>query len=226
MRRSPWSGYDRRGRWSGGDAVLCAVPRMRPGTVIGCCASFLVAGVMLARGFVGVLPSRPVYLLLGGVLAGTALLGLVVDHISVVVRAERPDHVLVAELDRSRRHGHPLTLVSVRCDDAVALEVVSRLRTTDRAWRAGDVLFVLLVETDGAGAAPFAARLAPLVAAKDVRCASFPADAVTSEGLFAHLAPPVDEVTELEGGVVIADTGPEPADLDGALGDVPRLAGG
>lgn len=226
MRRSPWSGYDRRGRWSGGDAVLCAVPRMRPGTVLGCCVSLLVAGVMLARGFVGMLPSRPVYLILGGVLAGTALLGLVVDHISVVVRGERPDHVLVAELDRSRRHGHPLTLVSVRCDDAVALEIVSHLRTTDRAWRAGDVLFVLLVETDRAGAAPFAARLAPLVSTAAVRWASFPTDAVTSDGLYARLAEPADDAPDLEGGVVIPDTGPEVADLDGAMGETPHLAGG
>lgn len=226
MKRSPWSGFDRRGRWSGGDAVLCAVPRMRPGTVVGCCVSLLVAGVMLARGFVGMLPSRPVYLALGGVLAGTALLGLVVDHISVVVRGERPDHVLVAELDRSRRHGHPLTLVSIPCDDAVALEVVSHLRTTDRAWRAGGVLFVLLVETDRAGASPFAARLARLVPADAVRWAAFPADAVTSDGLYARLSRPAEDAPELEGGVVIADTGPEAADLDGALGEAPRLAGG
>ncbi|QYG92244.1 hypothetical protein HC251_07200 [Iamia sp. SCSIO 61187] len=226
MRRSPWSGYDRRGRWSGGDAVLCAVPRMRPGTVLGCCVSLLVAGVLLARGFVGMLPSRPVYLILGGILAATALLGLVVDHISVVVRGERPDHVLVAELDRSRRHGHPLSLASVRCDDDAALEVVSHLRTTDRAWRAGEVLYVLLVETDRPGAARFAARLAPLVPPTDVRWASFPTDAVTSDGLYSRLADPSDETVEPERGVVIADTGPEAADLDGTMGEAPRLAGG
>lgn len=190
MSRSPRPAHDRRGRWSGTDAVLCAVPRVRPGTVLGCTVSLLVAGVLLARGFVGMLPSRPVYLLLGGILVATALLGLAVDHVSVVVRAERPDHVLVAELDRSRRHGHPLTLVSVPCDDDVALEVVSHLRTTDRAWRSGDVLFVLLVETDRAGAGTFAARMAPLVATDAVRWASFPTDAVTSDGLFAHLGRP------------------------------------
>lgn len=221
MRRSPWSGYDRRGRWGAGDAVLCAVPRMRPGTVLGCCVSLLVAGVMLARGFVGIAPSRPMYLALGGILAGTALLGLVVDHISVVVRAERPDHVLVAELDRSRRHGHALTLVAVRCDDEVALDVVSHLRTTDRAWRAGDVLYVLLVETDRAGAAPFAERLAPLVTPDAVRWASFPTDAVTSDGLYARLGRTSDDPSELEGGIVLADTGPDATDLD-----APRLAGG
>lgn len=224
MRRSPWSGYDRRGRWSGGDAVLCAVPRMRPGTVLGCCVSLLVAGVLLARGFVGVLPSRPVYLLLGGVLAGTALLGLVVDHISVVVRAERPDHVLVAELDRSRRHGHPLTLVSVRCDEAVGLEVVSHLRTTDRAWRAGEVLFVLLVETDREGAAPFASRMASLVAPDAIRQASFPADAVTSDGLYARLSAPADGLPDVEAGTVIAETGSDPAIA--IAGDLPRVVGG
>lgn len=218
MRSSPWAGYDRRGRWSGGDAVLCAVPRMRPGTVLGCVVSLLVAGVLLARGFVGILPSRPVYLILGGILAGTAVLGLVVDHVSVVVRGERPDHVLVAELDRSRRHGHPLTLVSVPCDEAVGLEVVSHLRTTDRAWRSGDVLFVLLIETDRPGAEPFAARLAGLVDPDTVRWASFPEDAVTSDGLYARLSRTVAAAPELEGGVVIAETGPDPADLDGALG--------
>jgi hypothetical protein len=206
--------------------VLCAVPRMRPGTVLGCVVSLLAAGVLLARGFVGMLPSRPVYLLLGGILAGTALLGLVIDHISVVVRAERPDHVLVAELDRSRRHGHPLALVSVPCDDAVGLDVVSHLRTTDRAWRAGDVLFVLLVETDRFGSAPFAARLADLVDPESVRWACFPEDAVTSDGLYARLDRTIDDTPELEEGVVIDETGPDPADLDGVLGETPRLAGG
>jgi hypothetical protein len=176
--------------------------------------SLLVAGVLLARGFVGMLPSRPVYLILGGVLAGTALLGLVVDHISVVVRAERPDHVLVAELERSRRHGHPLTLVAVRCDDTVGLEVVSRLRTTDRAWRTGSELFVLLVETPPLGAAPFAERLEPLVAQDRVRWASFPDDAVTSDGLYARLGRPDAPVADLEEGLVLAETGPEPAELD------------
>lgn len=183
------------GRRVGGEAVLCAVPRMRPGTVVGCSVSLLAAGVLLARGFIGMLPSRPVYLLLGGILAATALLGLVVDHVSVVVRAQRPDHVLVAELDRSRRHGHPLTLVALRCDEATGLEVVSHTRTTDRSWRARGLLYVLLVETDGPGGAEFAGRLAPLVAPDDVRWASFPTDALTSEGLMARLdAPPDDRV--------------------------------
>lgn len=203
--------------------MLCAVPRMRPGTVLGCCVSLLVAGVLLARGFVGILPGRPVYLLLGGILAGTALLGLVVDHISVVVRAERPDHLLVAELDRSRRHGHSLTLVSVRCGEAVGLEVVSHLRTTDRAWRTGDVLFVLLVETDKEGAAPFASRMASLVAPDAIRQASFPADAMTSSGLYARLSAPTEVPQEVEGGVVIVETGPAPVDIAGSL---PRVAGG
>lgn len=178
---------DRRGRWSDGEAVLCAVPRMRPGTVLGACVSLLIAGVLLARGFVGALPSRPVYLVLGGALAGTALIGLVVDHVSVVVRAERPDHLLVTELDRSRRYGHSLTLVSVRCDQAIGLEVVSRLRTTDRAWWTGGRLYLLLVETDRDEAVRFVRRLEGLVGPETVRRASFPTDAVTTEGLYACL---------------------------------------
>lgn len=225
MKRSPWSAYDRHGRWSGGDAVLSPVPRMRPGTVLCFCVSLLVAGVLLARGFVGMLPSRPVYLLMGGILAGTALLGLVVDHISVVVRAERPDHVLVAELDRSRRHGHPLTLVSVPCDADVGLEVVSHLRTTDRAWRAGDLLFVLLVETDRDGGLAYADRLTPLVPVDSMRVATFPTDAVTSEGLYRCLTEPALPVPELEDGVVIAEPGPMTGDVDGVRSETPRLAG-
>ncbi len=216
MKRPPWSRPDPRARWEGRETVLCAAPRVRPGTVVGCCVSLLVAGVLLARGFVGILPSRPVYLILGGILAGTALLGLVVDHISIVVRRERPDHVLVAELERSRRHGHPLTLVAVRCSDTVGLEVVSRLRTTDRAWRAGSDLFVLLVETPRPGAAPFAERIEALVPREDVRWAAFPDDAVTSEGLFAVLSRSDTSVADLEEGLVIAETGPQPAELDRA----------
>lgn len=181
MNRAP-----RPGRWAT-DTVLCAVPRVRPGTVLGASVTLLVAGVLLARGLVGVLPSRPVSLLLGGVLVATALLGLTVDHVSVVVRPEHPDHVLVAELDRSRRHGHPLSLVALRCPAEVALDVVSHLRTTDRAWRTGGVLFAVLVETDGAGAAAFADRVVPLVPPDAVRWASFPEDAVTSDGLYARL---------------------------------------
>lgn len=172
------------------EAVMSPVPSMRPGTVLGCCVSLLVAGVLLARGFVGVLPSRPVYLALGGLLAATALASLVVDHVMVRVRGEAPDHVLVTELDRSRRYGHPLALVALEVDDLVDLRVVSRLRVTDRAWRRGRTLMVLLTETDRAQAGGFASRLGDLVTPGGVRIAAFPEDAVTADGLFGRLSEP------------------------------------
>ncbi len=176
----------RRGRAAAG-AVLSPAAGMRPGAVVGCSISLLVAGVLLARGFIGVLPGRPVYLLLGGLLAGTALLSLVIDHVAVRVRPEHPDHLLVAELDRSRRYQHPLALVTVRSDEVTALQVVSRLRSTDRAWRAGSTLVVLLSETDRRQAELFAARVDDVVDAPDIHVAAFPEDAVTADGLFAVL---------------------------------------
>lgn len=172
------------------DAVLSAKPTMRPGTVIGSSVSLVVAGVLLARGFVGVVPSRPLYLVMGGLLAGTALLSLVIDHVAVRVRAEQPDHALVSELDRSRRYGHPLALVTVRIEEVAGLRVVSRLRATDRAWRAGASLVVLLTDTDHDGAVLFADRLSDLVPSDQISVAAFPEDAVTADGLFASLAPP------------------------------------
>ncbi len=193
------------------DAVLSAAPRMRPGTVVGCCVSLLVAGILLARGFVGVLPSRPVYVALGGVLAATALLGLVIDHVSVRVRPDRPDQILVGELERSRRHGHALTLVTIACTHDVGLEVVTRLRTTDRAWRARGVLVVMLVETARPGAVEFLARLGGLVTREDVRVASFPTDAVTVDGLFDALARPHQEPADADdAGVRLAEADPDP----------------
>lgn len=178
------------GRGSATDAVLCPAPSMRPGAVVGCCVSLLAAGVLLARGFVGVLPSRPVYLALGGVLAGTALLTLVIDNVAVRVRAERPEHTLIDELGRCRRYGRPLALVEVRCPEQVVLQVVARLRTSDRAWRERGALLLLLTETDRQGAVRFATRLGGLVPLGGVRVASFPEDAVTAHGLVGALSAP------------------------------------
>lgn len=194
------------------DAVLSSRAGMRPGAVIGCCVSLVVAGVLLARGFVGVVPGRPVELLMGGLLAGTALLSLVIDHVAVRVRTERPDHVLVTELDRCRRYGHPLTLAEVRTDEVAALRIVSRLRTPDRAWRVGATLVVLLAETDGAGGLRFVDRLSDLVGANEVRLASFPEDAVTADGLYAALAPPPAEPTSrpVADGEALIDRVPTP----------------
>lgn len=172
---------------SGASVVFRPVSAMRSGQLVACSISLLVAGVLLARGFIGLIPSRPAFLLLGIGLGLSAVLGLVIDHVEVRTRAQRPDHVLVDEVNRSRRFGHHLSLVRVDCPEDTARWVVGRLRSTDWAWRRRGATYLLLVETDRGGALELIERQADHLPATAFRLAVFPDDAVTVGGLHAAL---------------------------------------
>ncbi|CAN5431734.1 hypothetical protein BH10ACT1_BH10ACT1_22630 [soil metagenome] len=171
------------------DQVLRPVSAMRPGQLVACSVSLLAAGFLLTRGFIGIVPGRPLFVILGVVLAASAVIGLAIDHVEVRSSRQRPDHALIDEVSRSRRFGHPLSLVSVRCPDATGTRLVGRMRGTDRAWRQRGQYIVMLPETDQEGAARFVRRIADLAPVDAVRLATFPDDAVTVDGLYASLHP-------------------------------------
>jgi hypothetical protein len=123
---------------------------------------------------------------------------------------EHPWTVLAFELERSRRYRHRLTVIRLVPDEAsgqgsarregrpglrrdgrrrdLLAAVRATLRSGDRAWSEGGAVFVLMPETDGAGAAAFVARARatlPQLAGAQVRLASFPEDGLTSQALRA-----------------------------------------
>lgn len=171
------------------EVVLRPVSAMRPGQVLACSVSLVAAGVLLTRGFIGVVPGRPVFVVLGILLGVSAVVGLAIDQVEVRASRQRPEHALIDEIARSRRFGHALALVSVPCTEAVGHRVVVRMRNTDRAWRHRGDLVVLMPETDEDGATRFARRIADLVPADHLRAAVFPTDAVTVDGLYEALRP-------------------------------------
>ncbi len=182
MRSRPLRGH--------GERVVRPVATMSRVQVAACSVSLLAAGVLLTHGFIGFVPGRPVFVVLGVVLGATAVAGLTFDHVSVQPIAARPDHVVIEELNRCRRWSHSLTLVSVRCSAEVGDRIVRRMRCEDRAWRQRGRLELLLVETDRIQAEAFLLRLADLVESENVKLASFPEDAVTIDELYARLRTP------------------------------------
>lgn len=164
---------------------------MRSGQVVACSVSLLAAGFLLTRGFIGLVPGRPVFVLLGIGLTASAVIGLAIDHVEVRASRQRPEHALVEELNRSRRHGHALSVAALPCTDDDGHRLVGRMRTTDRAWRRRRSMVVLLPETDAVGAARFVRRVTDLASGGNVRVATFPDDALTVDGLMAALHPPV-----------------------------------
>ena len=175
---------------SHGESVVRPVATMSRVQVAACSVSLLAAGVLLTHGFIGFVPGRPVFVVLGVVLAATAVAGLAFDHVSVQSISARPDHVVMEELNRCRRGSHSLTLMSVRCSAEVGDRIIRRMRCEDRAWRQRGRLELLLVETDRVQAEAFLQRLADLVQTENVRMASFPEDAVTIDDLYACLRAP------------------------------------
>ena len=132
-----------------------------------------------------------------------------------------PDHSsdpLITEIERSRRYRHALTLIRVAPGpssaarlvrmrshrvgrpghrrrvplDELAAELRGYLRSGDVAWSDGSALFVLLPETDAAGAGAMLARFrraaSDAVGESDVRVASFPEHGLTHHALRAAVA--------------------------------------
>lgn len=157
--------------------------------VAACSLSLLAAGVLLTHGFIGLVPGRPVFVVLGALLAASAMAGLALDHVSVQSIAVRPDHMVVDELNRCRRGAHSLTLVSIDCGTEVGARIVRRMRCEDRAWRRKGRLHLMLVETNREAAEGFLLRITDLVAYEQFRLATFPDDAVTIDSLYDRLRP-------------------------------------
>ena len=195
---------------------------MKPGQLVACSVSLVVAGLLLTRGFIGFNPGRPLFVVLGVILAASATIGLAVDHVRVRPTRDHPSDVFASELTRSRRYGHPLGLMAIECDDDEAAErIVSRMRGSDRAWRHHG-LRILLPETDWDGVIGFAERLEDEVGVAGIRAAVFPYDALTMEGLEDALAPVITgrgptAARPPSGPVLVPDPEAEPTDL--AMGE-------
>jgi len=186
------------------DAVVHAEAGMKAGQLVAGSISLVVAGLLLARGFIGFSPGRPLFVVLGVALAVSATLGLAVDHVRIRPTREHPTEVFASELARSRRYRHHLALLEVAGDAATEDRVVRMLRASDRAWHHHRHLRILLPETDAEGAIGLASRLQHELGLSSVRAATFPADALTMEGLEHALSP----------------VGPDAPDAAGAAGPV------
>lgn len=163
--------------------VLKAEPRMKSGQLLACSVSLVVAGLLFTRGFIGFTPGRPLFIILGLILALSATVGLAVDNVDVRRTKERPAEVLAAELTRARRYGHSLCLLALDCEGGRAEQAIKHLRSCDRAWHRDGSLWMLLPETDHVGMAGFLVRIHDVVGGCQVRGAVFPQDALTAEGL-------------------------------------------
>jgi len=100
--------------------------------------------------------------------------------------------LLRREVDRSRRHAHPLALVRLETRGPGGLERALRdlergVRSIDAVWAESRAVLVLLAESDRASAGGFLARIraaAPAAVELDsARVACFPEDALTAESL-------------------------------------------
>ena len=150
----------------------------------------MAAGLFFARGFIGLHPGRPLAIIVGVFLSVSAIAGLSADHVAVRASPDHPGDVLDRELNRSRRHAHPLALLRVRCSTDAGTRLIARLRTTDEAWWVRGDLVMLLPETDRTGAEEVANRARELVGSEDVRVALFPDDGLTGHTLLQWLEEP------------------------------------
>lgn len=102
--------------------------------------------------------------------------------------------LLRREVDRSRRHAHPLALLRLPAPGPRAVERAYRdverlVRSIDAAWTESGAVLVLLPEADRTSAEGFLARVrasaSEFVALDRVKMACFPADALTADALRA-----------------------------------------
>ncbi len=96
--------------------------------------------------------------------------------------------VLGREIERARRHQHPLALARVTPTDGTSVDTLrGRIRMLDHAWADGDAVMLLLTETDHAAGERLMERLQAdgLILASSVT--AFPEDALTSGALIARV---------------------------------------
>jgi PelD GGDEF domain len=102
--------------------------------------------------------------------------------------------LLRREVDRSRRHAHPLALVRLAAPGPRGVERAYRdvgrlVRSIDAVWAEPGAVLVLLPEADRTSAEGFLARVrasaSEYVALDRVKMACFPADALTADALCA-----------------------------------------
>lgn len=124
--------------------------------------------------------------------AATIATALVWQASPAAVSEPRPAQRFAAEIDRSRRYGHVLTLVRIS-GAASRTAISSSFRTADIIWSDGDHLYVAMPETDSEAAWFVVNRLlvSEELTATAVTIASFPEDALTTHALLAATADPV-----------------------------------
>lgn len=126
------------------------------------------------------------------------------------------------EMDRARRHERPLAIARLhlgrdprmprsssgrRLGSLDSVDVRRLLRSTDRIWRQGRSLYLLLPETTAAAARHLIARAAEALPGitHDARVVAFPEDGVTMGALFEALGgtPPAPGEVTAEGDVAV-----------------------
>lgn len=131
-------------------------------------------------------------------------------------RGSLPRDDVRRELDRARRHERPLAMVRLDVSgsseaQAMLLRLLGDaadtrrplLRTTDRAWRRGTMVFVAMPETTVETGRTFVDRvrsMMPELAIRRSRVVSFPDSGLTIGSLFAALDGPEPGVDQLEAG--------------------------
>jgi hypothetical protein len=127
--------------------------------------------------------------------AGGAFIGSMLGRRSLRAAEHAAWDELGAELERARRYGRTFQLARVDSSmpkRATETTAAAEVRRTDRAWRIGDALYVLLPESEGAACDGWARRLQRELGVEDlqVRTACFPRDGLTMEALLDHLGVP------------------------------------
>lgn len=131
-------------------------------------------------------------------------------------RGSLPRDDIRRELDRARRHERPLAMVRLDVSSSSEAQTMLQrllgdsvdtrrplLRTTDRAWRRGMMVFVAMPETTVETGRKFADRvrsLMPDLAVNRSRVVAFPESGLTIGSLFAALDGPEPGADQLEAG--------------------------
>lgn len=125
---------------------------------------------------------------------GALLTTLVTNRHGHAAPADDPWDDLYVELERARRYDHSFQLARLSPATSSGPQGPPQIgvRRTDRAWRRGNDLYVLLPESDGTAGDGWVLRLQQQGVGESVvvRIACFPQDGLTLGALLDHLADP------------------------------------